>query len=50
MLKKILTALKMKGAINALEGLSKIKDRDEFIQSLLQAEYDYRHQKALERG
>lgn len=50
MLKKTLVALKMKGALNALENLSKIKDKDEFVQALLQAECDYRHQKALERG
>jgi DNA replication protein DnaC len=50
MLKEILTTLKMNGALNVLEGLSKIKNRDEFIHSLLKAECDYRHQKALERG
>lgn len=50
MLKEILIALKMKGAVNALEDLSEIKDKDEFAQALLQAEYDYRRQKMLEKG
>jgi DNA replication protein DnaC len=50
MLRKTLVALKMKGALNSLEDISKIKDKDEFVQALLQAECDYRNQKALERG
>ena len=50
MLKEILIALKMRGALNALEDLSKIKGKDEFAQALLQAECNYRHQKTLERG
>jgi DNA replication protein DnaC len=50
MLKEILIALKMRGSLNALEDLSKIKGKDEFAQALLQAECNYRHQKALERG
>jgi len=40
----------MKGALNSLDSLSKIKGKDEFVQALLQAECDYRHQQALERG
>jgi len=50
MLRKTLTALKMKGSLNALEDISKIKGKDEYAQALLQAEFDYRHQKTLERG
>lgn len=50
MLKKTLVSLKMNGALNALEDLSKIKDKDMFVQALLQAECDYRHQRKLERG
>lgn len=49
MLEKILNALNMKGSIKMLESLSKIKDKNEFVQALLQAECDYRQQKALER-
>lgn len=50
MLKKALTSLRMTGALSALENLSKIQNKDEFATALLQAECDYRHQKALERG
>ncbi len=49
MLEKILTALNLKGSLNSLESLSKIKDKNEFVEALLQAECDYRQQKALER-
>lgn len=50
MLQKILVSLKMKGALNALESLKAIQNKDEFTIALLQAEFKYRHQKALERG
>jgi len=50
MLEKILAKLNMKGSINSLESVSKIKDKVEFSQALLQAECDYRQQKALERS
>jgi len=49
MLEKTLALLNMKGSINALESISKIKDKIEFVQALLQAECDYRQQKAFER-
>ena len=49
MLEKILAALNMKGSLNLLGSLSKIKDKNEFVEALLQAECDYRQQKALER-
>jgi len=50
MLKELLLSLRMKGALNSLETVSKIKGKDEFARALLQAECDYRHQQALERG
>jgi DNA replication protein DnaC len=50
MLTEILNALKMRGALNALEDLAKIKGKEEYVQALLQAECNYRKQKALERG
>jgi DNA replication protein DnaC len=50
MLRDTLIELKMKGAINALEDVYKIKNRDEFAEALLQAECEYRQQKALESG
>lgn len=50
MLEKTLALLNMKGSLKSLEGLSKIKDKNEFVQALLQAECDYRQQKALERS
>ena len=50
MLEKTLIALNMKGSLNSLESLSKIKDKIEFVQALLEAECDYRQQKALERN
>lgn len=40
----------MKGALNSLDSISRIKGKDEFVQALLQAECDYRQQKALERS
>lgn len=50
MLQKILLSLKMAGALNALENISKIQNKVDFTVALLQAECDYRHQKALDRG
>ena len=50
MLRKILMTLKMRGSLNCLEDLSRIKGRDEFVQALLQAECNYRHQRALDIG
>src|SRR6185295_1981492 len=40
MLEKTLALLNMKGSINALESISKIKDKIEFVKALLQAECD----------
>lgn len=50
MLKKALVSLRMTGALNALENISGVKNRDDFATALLQAECDYRHQKKLEKG
>jgi DNA replication protein DnaC len=50
MLKKTLVSLKMKGALSVLDSLNTIQNKDEFAIALLQAELNYRHQKALERG
>lgn len=49
MLIKILTDLRMKGALGAYENLQKIKDRNEFATALLQAEYDYKQHLLIER-
>jgi DNA replication protein DnaC len=49
MLRKILAELKMKGALQAMENVCKIEGKEEFTLALLQAECDYRHQRALER-
>lgn len=49
MLEKLLVELKMKGSLQAIETICQIKDKEEFVTALLQAEWDYRHQRALER-
>lgn len=47
MLRKLLTELKMHGTLEALETIGHIKGKEEFALALLQAERDYRHQKAI---
>lgn len=48
MLKKILTELNMKGAMQAIDEVrGKFNEKEEFAAALLQAERDYRHQRAL---
>ena len=49
MLKKLLTSLKMKGALAALDSLGNIKTRNEFVLSLLQAEYAYKQDCSMKR-
>jgi DNA replication protein DnaC len=50
MLKKVLISLRMTGALHALDNLPESKNKEDFAMALLQAECEYRHQKALERG
>jgi DNA replication protein DnaC len=47
MLKNLLSDLKMHGALEAMESISHIKGKEEFSLAMLQAECDYRHQKAI---
>jgi DNA replication protein DnaC len=48
MLKEMLTELNMKGALQAIDLVSRqFNDKEEFIVALLQAERDYRHHRAL---
>lgn len=49
MLRKILTELRMKGALATYESLKKIEGKNEFAMALLQAEYDYKQQLQTER-
>ena len=49
MIRNSLTQLKMKGSLEALDGLEKIKERDPFVISLLRAESDYREDRATSR-
>ena len=50
MLKKALISLRMTGALHALDNLPESKNKEDFAIALLQAECEYRKQKALERG
>lgn len=47
MLKKLLTDLKMHGALEAMKTVCHTKGKEDFTISILQAERDYRHQRAL---
>ena len=47
MLSKLLAHLKMHGALEAMESIYHIKEKEEFALAILQAESDYRHQKAI---
>lgn len=49
MLKKILAELNMKGSLQAIEAIFQIEEKEEFAVALLQAEWDYRCHRALER-
>jgi DNA replication protein DnaC len=49
MLKKVLADLNMKGAIQGLENLSHIKGKEEFCHALLESEWNYRKNRALEK-
>jgi len=49
MIKKLLTSLKMLGALEVLDHLDNLKERDQFLAALLQAEIDYRDQRANTR-
>lgn len=49
MIKDLLTTLKMPGALEALPDLGKIKDKEQFLIGLLQAEKNAREQKATKR-
>jgi DNA replication protein DnaC len=49
MIKNFLKELKMTGAVNALERLNTIEDRDEFLKALLQAEWEDRKMRANKR-
>ncbi len=49
MLKELLTALKMKGALASLDHLFKIKDKNQFVIALLQSEYDHKQHQSMKR-
>jgi DNA replication protein DnaC len=49
MIKNLLETLKMKGALEALNRLDAIKDRDAFLKALLQAEFEDREMRANKR-
>ena len=49
MIKNLLDSLKMKGALEALDRLEEISDRDSFVMALLQAECDDREIRASRR-
>ena len=49
MIKNLLESLKMKGALEILDRLERIADRDPFVIGLLQAEYDEREMRANKR-
>lgn len=49
MIKDLLEALKMRGALEALDRLEAITDRDSFLTALLQAEFEDREMRATKR-
>jgi DNA replication protein DnaC len=49
MLKNLLTNLKMPGALEALESLNEIKDRDQYLLGVLQSELLYRENRSNKR-
>jgi DNA replication protein DnaC len=49
MIEDLLTKLKMRGALSALPGLKEIKEKDQFLIGLLQAETMYRENQAAKR-
>ncbi len=49
MIKDILISLKMHGALEALEGVEKIKNRNMYASALLQAEYEWKRNRSVQR-
>lgn len=49
MIKDLLTKLKMKGALEALQSLDQLKGRDEFLTALLKSEIEYKELRANKR-
>lgn len=49
MIKELLTSLKMKGALEAIDQLDSLKERDPFLTALLKAEIDHKEQRANKR-
>lgn len=49
MIKDLLTSLKMKGALEALEDLDSLKERDQFLAALLKAEIDHKKLRSNKR-